>query len=206
MAKLTRKQAKARTRRKLIDGLIHIVRADGLSALTTSRVAERAGVSQSSFYVHFKDMNDALQAAASHIGEPVRDAINRERRAMDVANPRQAIHKIYDTAVSAMLDERAFAELFLALRRDPRSPLGQSFGTLLDDVRSDLIADLDRLGLTAERIPNREVYAEMVVGHTLAVVEGLIDGRLGDKAQAIDTIVDVTVVLVTSWLTPEPAV
>lgn len=203
MAKLTRKQAKARTRGKLIDGLIYIVRADGLSALTTSRVAERAGVSQSSFYVHFKDMNDALSAAAAHIGEPVREAIGRDRRRIDVSNPRETIRKVYDTAISAMLDERAFAELFLALRRDPSSPLGQSFRTLLDEIRGDMLADLDGIGLTADRIPNRHVYAEMVIGHTLAVVEGLLDGRLDDKDLAIDTIVDVTVTVAMSWFAPK---
>ena len=66
-------------------------------------MAERANVSQSSFYVHFKDMNDALQAAAAQIGEPVREALSRARRAMDVANPREAIRRVYDTAISAML-------------------------------------------------------------------------------------------------------
>lgn len=203
MAKLTRKQAKARTRIKLIDGLIEIVRAEGLAALTTSRVAERAGVSQSSFYVHFKDMNDALQAAAIQIGGPVREAMNRERESLDVANPREAIRRITDTAVSGMLAERAFAELFLALRRDPGSPLGQSFRALLDQIRGDLMADLDRFGLTEERIPSRTVYTEVIIGQTLAVVEGLLDGRLDDKARAIDTLVDISVLVATSWVVPQ---
>jgi AcrR family transcriptional regulator len=203
VAKLTRKQAKARTRIKLIDGLIEIVRAEGLAALTTSRVAERAGVSQSSFYVHFKDMNDALQAAAIQIGGPVREAMNRERESLDVANPREAIRRITDTAVSGMLAERAFAELFLALRRDPGSPLGQSFRALLDQIRGDLMADLDRFGLTEERIPSRTVYTEVIIGQTLAVVEGLLDGRLDDKARAIDTLVDISVLVATSWVVPQ---
>lgn len=195
MAKLTRKQAKARTRKKLIEGLIDIVRGGGLPALTTARVAERAGVSQSSFYVHFKDMNDALRAAADHIGQPVREALARERQSLDMSNPRESLRRVYDTAVTAMLDEPAFAELFLALRRDPRSPLGQSFRELLDGIRSDLAADLDRIGLSRERVPNRAVYAEIVIGHTLAVVEGLLDGRLDDRDQAVDTIVDIVAAL-----------
>ena len=205
MVKLTRKQAKARTREKLLEGLVQIIRTEGLAGLTTSRVAERAGVSQSSFYVHFADMNDALQEAANAIGGPVRDALSRERRAIDIANPRATIRRVYDTAVSSMLAERAFAELFLALRRDPRSPLGMSFRHILDGIRSDLIADLDRLGLSAERIPHRHVYVEMIIGHTLAVVEGLLDGRLDDKDQALDAVVDLTILVAMTWLTPSPS-
>ena len=57
---LRRHVAKAVTRRRLLDAALEILDQDGLAAMTTIRVTRLAGLSQSSFYVHFADMDDLL--------------------------------------------------------------------------------------------------------------------------------------------------
>src|SRR5690606_9168155 len=64
----TRRDAKAMTKRRLIEGAIELARAEGLAALTTGRIAAAAGLAQSSFYVHFPDRAACLREMGDAIG------------------------------------------------------------------------------------------------------------------------------------------
>ena len=117
--KLTRKEAKERTRQRLLDGLLDVAREDGLQGLTTTKVAEAAGVAQSSFYFHFEGMEQAMGAAADKLGNQVREAIRAERRKIDLQNPTETLRGVQAATMNAFLAEPMFAQLFLRHRRDP---------------------------------------------------------------------------------------
>jgi len=186
--KLTRKEAKEQTRQNLLDALLDIVRADGLQGLTTTKIAEAAGVAQSSFYFHFSGMDDAMEAAADKLGRQIRDAIRDERRKIDLTDARRTLRSVYAVTINAFLAEPAFAQLFLRHRRDPTSPLGRKFGELLDQSRTELAGDMKKY-LAA--LPNPEVYAELFVGMSMSMVEGLLDGRLTDREACLDALAHV---------------
>src|SRR5690606_7427064 len=69
---LTRSEAKDLTRRRLLRAALEILDKEGEAGLTTVAVAKAAGIAQSSFYVHFKDMQDLLRALADEGGERLR--------------------------------------------------------------------------------------------------------------------------------------
>lgn len=61
-----RKKPVQRRSRLMVDSIIEatarIVAEEGLDALTTNRVAERAGISNGSLYQYFHDRNDLIEA------------------------------------------------------------------------------------------------------------------------------------------------
>ncbi len=186
--KLTRKEAKERTRQKLLDGLLSVARKEGLQGLTTTKIAEAAGVAQSSFYFHFEGMEDAMQAAADKLGNQVRDQIRAQRRKIVIDNPRETLRNSCAANLNAFLSEPVFTQLFLRHRRDPTSPLGRCFADLLDQSRKELAADMKAVGLA---LPNIDVYAELFIGMSMTMLEGLIDGRIQSKDACLDALVHV---------------
>ncbi len=186
--KLTRKQAKERTRQRLLDGLLDVARAEGIQGLTTTKIAEAAGVAQSSFYFHFEGMDQAMREAADKIGNQVSEAIRTERRKIDLRDPQNTIRGAQAATINAFLAEPMFAQLFLRHRRDPTSPLGEKFAELLNESRRELAEDMKKyLG----NLPTPEIYADLFIGMSMAVVEGLLDERLEDREACLDALVHV---------------
>ena len=64
---LTRAQQRANTRRALIDATVRCLTEDGYGALTTRRVADRAGVAQSTLMHHFETREALLVEAVSDL-------------------------------------------------------------------------------------------------------------------------------------------
>jgi len=186
--KLTRKAAKERTRQRLLDGLLDVARAEGIQGLTTTKIADAAGVAQSSFYFHFEDMDDAMREAAEKIGAQVRDAIRAERRKIDLGDPQNTLRAVQAATINAFLAEPMFAQLFLRHRRDATSPLGETFAELLNESRRELADDMEKyLG----SLPTPEIYADLFIAMSMAVVEGLLDHRLEDREACLDALVHV---------------
>lgn len=186
--KLTRKEAKEQTRQKLLDAVLLIARTEGLQGLTTTKVAEAAGVAQSSFYFHFDGMDEALREAADKLGHEIRETIRRERRNIDLSDPQRTVRSVHAVTINTFLAQPSFAQLFLRHRRDTTTPLGRKFSELLDETRSELANDMAKV---MAALPNPEIYAELFIGMSMAVVEGLLDGRLTDRDACLDAMAHV---------------
>lgn len=183
----TRKAAKERTRQRLIEATLEVLHEQGRNALTTGRIAEAAGVAQPTFYVHFRDMEDALTQAAEFAGKRLLSRFKEVRSDMTLAPPTDRVRQMYAATVRGLIGEPQLAELFLRHRRDVASPLGKRWREITDRGREDLIDDFRRIGLD-QFLPDIEVYAELVVGMTFGLAEGMLDGRIEDREAALDTV------------------
>lgn len=61
----------------ILEAGIQLLEADGVAALTTNRIARRAGVSVGTLYQYFDSKQDILAALAERRAQAVRDAIAR---------------------------------------------------------------------------------------------------------------------------------
>ena len=202
MEKLTRKEAKERTRLRLIEAVLDHVRHHGLSGLTTGKVADQAGIAQSSFYVHFADMDEAMRAAADKAGSEIRALVRESRAQMDLSNPDAAYRAAYEGAIQALSHEHEFSELLLGHRRDKNSPLAEALRNVLEEARSDLAADLRRSPLAKRFERDIDLHAELMVGMTMTVLEGILDGRIPDREQALRVMARMTRALIASAMAP----
>jgi len=196
---VTRKELKELTRQRLVDGTIDIMRAEGVAAATTGRIAEAAGIKQSSFYGHFADRDACLEAAAEQIGSNVLERVQRHRTSLDTTDLRGSVRRSIASVTRAFMAEPELTRIFLRYRADDESPLGRAFRALVARARHDLQKDLRLFGVARSK-PQADAYAEMLVSGTLGLIEGLIDGRLEDRDVALDAMADVTCAALTASL------
>ncbi len=182
------------TRDRLIRAAIDIANTDGVAAITTVNVTRRAGIAQSSYYTHFKSLDELLEAVgrigADHSRRANRDARLRFRD--DPGDP-QRQRDLYRVPLE---DIRAHPELFrLQLRartEPPTTPLGRAGREALEANRRTLADDLLARGAPAEPEAVRLRY-EMLADCLTAMVEqlgiGSIEGRYPDDEELVDLLV-----------------
>ena len=195
--KLTRKEAKERTRQNLLDALMEVASKEGLAGLTTTKIARCAGVAQSSFYFHFEDMNDALRQAAEKMSETIRSSVRLERQKIDVNDPERAVRSTYEAAIEGLLANPLMAELLLSHRRDTNSPLGDTAREILKRSRREIAEDMLAMGLTEGVLPHRETHAALFQSMSLTAVEMLLDDPEANRSQIIEALVHTTTAMIT---------
>jgi AcrR family transcriptional regulator len=196
-SRLTRRESTELTRRRLIDGAIDILRHEGVAAATTGRIASAAGLKQPSFYVHFADRDEILHAAAVEIGQRMMTTLARELSQIDGADPKRSIRAAHAAIVGAFLGEPELTRIFLRHRTDDGSVLGRAFRALLDQARRQIAGSVTLHGIAVAR-PMADAYVELLVAGVLGILEGLLDGRLTDRAAAVDAIARVTATMMHS--------
>ena len=175
---------KEETRLRLIEATIKVIRKRGVEALSTVSVTEAAGFAQSSFYMHFKNVDDCLRAAAEKVAGEARAFIaEHRRRTHDAAAGPAALLNHLQAVLRLFVEQRSFAELLVRHRHD-RSPLGGMFRKMQDGVRADLIADswrfAESLGVHRRHHQRVSLQAEFIHSNVMAAGEALLAGRYSD--------------------------
>jgi AcrR family transcriptional regulator len=196
--RLTRRESKQLTRQRLIDAAVDLLRSEGVAALTTGRIAARAGIAQPSFYGHFASLEEFIDVAAGEIGARARRAMHAERRRMVLADARAAVRATYEAGFDVFLRHRPEAEILLRYRHEPTA-LGRALQAVVAGARGDLVADMRSIGLDEHLLPNLELHGELVVAMTLAALEAVIEKR-AERKTAIDVLVVATLALIESAL------
>ena len=184
VARTTRKEAKERTRRKLIEAIVKILHGEGPTALTTQRIADVAGVAQPTFYTHFTDLEAALDAVAGDLGEQLLGRMRATAPDPSERDPREAMRVSFRAFLDAVLEDRRLAEIFLRHRRDQSSPFGKRFKRVLAATRDRIEEQL-----VARGIEEAPLHAALIVGMSIGAVEALLDKRVADQQACVDALV-----------------
>jgi AcrR family transcriptional regulator len=192
-----RRGKQGETRARLIQVTIDLVRQEGVGALTTSRITRAAGIAQPGFYAHFKNVDQIVRHAVSHVVEDTREKIKVvRRRAFERfrdpnADLRSATRSAYNETLDVFLADPTFAELLLRYRRDP-SVLGGSMQIVMERVREDFTNDLWRnaevAGFKEEQRPTVMFWADQILALYFAGAEALLDGRQTDREMLVDAL------------------
>lgn len=164
----------ARTRDAVVEALLSLL-DDGNFRPTARQVAERAGVSLRSVYVHFDDLEDLFIAAAHNHFERVRDLVESipgdgpvERRLDAFVRQRERIHEASaQVRRAAVLQEPfspALAEVLSLARQLSRAEIEIVFAPELDRRNG---ADRNRLLLELEVIANASTWEALRLQHDL---------------------------------------
>lgn len=183
----SRREAKAQTQQRLIDAMLEILHESGPLALTTGRIAERAGLAQPTFYVHFPDLDRAIEMAADAAGARLIAILASQRAVLDAEEGSAGggrLRRAFRAALDGFAADRLITELFLRHRRDTASPFANRFRSVLGTGR-DQLRDL----LVAADVRSADVAAALILGMVIATVEGMLDGRITDLDAAVDRLV-----------------
>ena len=173
------------TRARLIEAAIDLIRKGGAEAVSTVSVTDAAGFAQSSFYMHFKNVDDCLRAAAEKVAGEVRAfiALHRRRTNEAAAVDPSAPVAHFQAVLGLFGEQRKFAELLVRHRHD-KSPLGRTMRKMTEGVRADLVEDTWNL-VKSQRVHRRHrervaLYVEFIHANVMAAGEALLDGRFAD--------------------------
>ncbi|QYC39069.1 HTH-type transcriptional repressor FabR [Nonomuraea coxensis DSM 45129] len=187
---LSRSEAKDQTRRRLIRAALAILDQEGEAGLSTVKVAKAAGIAQSSFYVHFKDMQDLLRVLAEEGGERLRGAMREARRkAREEPGDLRRHRETFRIPLEAICRHPELLRIQLRARHDPSSSLRDFAVRSAAAYRDHHAADLAALGYTADDERDRrrlEMIAEGINAATNALAIGHLEGRYPDLDECAD--------------------
>jgi TetR/AcrR family transcriptional regulator, fatty acid biosynthesis regulator len=190
--RLRRAEMKELTRRRLMTSAMELLDEQGGSKLSVSAIARRAGIAQSTFYVHFDDLGQLLrelgEELAVHRGIAVRDARRRVRETPDA----QGVRETFRIPLEEMTSRPEWYRMWLRARFDPESPLGDVVREMLDRERRDLVDDLILAGFPSNTtIEHRsaEMVADCLAAMTESLARGQIEGRYPSNEEILDVLV-----------------
>ena len=143
----TQAERRATTRAALLQAAIDVLVEEGYSAMTTRRVAERAGVSQGTQMHYFPTKTEFVGAALRHLAERIAGEIVAQVDLRDLSSPRRRAELLDQAwAVHTGPEVQAAMELWMAARTDPElrpvlSELEQSVLGILASVGGELFPD-----------------------------------------------------------------
>jgi TetR/AcrR family transcriptional regulator, fatty acid biosynthesis regulator len=191
---ISRSEAKQVTRDRLLSEALNILDHDGRGSLSASAVARAAGVAQSTFYVHFQDLDELLRELADSLMVGRRRAVREARRAAR-ESPASAdrVREAFRVPLELTLAHPRLFRLAVPASHD-RSVLGAALREMNREDREALVDDLIlhgyRTGTPSER-RSVEIIADAFTGTTTAIGAGILEGRY-----SIDEALDVIMRLV----------
>jgi AcrR family transcriptional regulator len=192
---ISRKAAKERTRRRLLAAARRLLLSGGLEALSASAVARGAGLGGATFYEHYRNRDDLLQALADDLFAGLRDAIAQPRRdALRSPTNEEKLREQFRRPLEILTANPALFRLALAVRHHTESPLGDSSRRLRRTTRTDLVDEFIVRGYPHATEAQRR-RLEMIADIHIAAVEALALGHLNGRYPDVDEVVDMLVLM-----------
>lgn len=189
---LTRKEAKAVTRARLLEGALSILDEEGEGALTTTKVTRLAGIAQPSFYAHFSDMDDLLRSLVEELArERLRHTRAARRAAWSAPDDADRLRDTFRIPIAYSAQHPRLFRLLLKSRHDRTSPLGEWSRGVVEQSRRALVADLRsvaNLEPSASELRQIEMMADGLMALTEAMVLGHLEGRFPDVEECVDVL------------------
>jgi AcrR family transcriptional regulator len=193
---VTRREAKQRTRQRLLSAARRLILAGGESRLAASIVAQRAGVGGATFYEHFQNRDDLLQALSDELFDELRDKLAKARReALAAPSDEEKLRQEFRTPLEVLAANPDLFRLALRVRHHSGSPLGDSSRRLTGNTRRDLVAELVARGYPAATLAERrrlEMVADIHIAATEVLALGYVSGRYPDIDEVVNMLVLVT--------------
>lgn len=191
-----RREAKERTRQRLLDAARQLILAGGETRLTASTVAKRAGVAGATFYEHFANSDELLAALAEELFDALRQKLATQRReALASPDDEQMLRMEFRTPLEVLTARPDLFRLALRVRHHAGSPLGDSSRRLTGNTRDDIVGELVARGYPASTPVERrrlEMVADIHIAATETLALGYIGGRYPDLDELVDMLVLVT--------------
>ena len=167
--RVTRAQQRAATRLAILDATAECLVEDGYASLTTRRVAERAGIAQSTVMHHFETREALLVDAVEHVAMRLAEQTLAE---IDLTSLRSPEHRdaVFDQAWRVFTSPRALAaaQLWVAAWAEP--PLAAALGEL--ERRIGAIVFATATALFPEHAEDQRF--SVMIDATISLIRGLV--------------------------------
>lgn len=187
---MARAEAKARSRQRLLDAALAILDEGDVSDLTTVEITKRAGLAQSSFYVHFSSIDHLLRDLIGEVWDARRE-ISRKAREAAADAPTDEYYRVRFTAhVQGLIEHPAVFRLLLRSRPDLTSIVGEDARAQQEISRQNLVTGFEELGAPGETEAEQR-RLRMIAAGLLAVNETIALGHLDGEFPDLDEVLEV---------------
>jgi AcrR family transcriptional regulator len=194
-ARTSRKEAKQRTRERLLESASTMLLTDGEESISAIAVARAAGVANATFYEHFANRDDLLRTLAEGLFANLRDELKGPRRdALEAPSSEERLRRQFRVPLQVLIANPRLYRLALRARHQPASALGESSLRLTGSTRRDLVQELIDRGYPAST-PVERRRLEMIADINIAAVETLALGHLSGRYPDIEELVDMLVLV-----------
>ncbi len=191
--RLTRKEAKEVTRRRLLSAALQILNDKGETDVSASTISRAAGIAQPSFYEHFRNKDELLRALGDELFTVMRKALGEARRsALEAPNDEERMREQFRRPLQLIAANPAWFRLALRARHLTSSPLGHSSREMIGNTRYDIVEELIERGYPHDA-PVDTRRLQMVADGYIALTETLALGHLNGRYPDIEEIVDMLV-------------
>ena len=194
--RVTRKDARLRTRARLLAAARKTLLTDGEGAISASAVARAAGVANATFYEHFANKGDLMRTLAEELFADLRAKLQGPRReAIDAPTSEGRQRQQFRVPLEVLAENPRLFRLALMERHQPASALGASSLRLSGSTRRDLVQELIDRGYPGSTPAERrrlEMVADVHIAATEVLALGHLSGRYPDLEEIIDILVLVT--------------
>lgn len=174
-----RAERKLKTRQSLLQAALRLSAEQGFSCLSLREVTREAGIAPTSFYRHFKDMEDLGLALVDEIALMLRQLLRQSRRR--IRAERAAVRASIETFMEFLERNEEHFRLLIGERtgatpRLLRSEIKKETQRFIEELAEDLNKDSE---ISGRPIINPRLVAEMMT--TIALNSGIEALRLPGK-------------------------
>lgn len=181
-----RAQQKERTRRTLIEAAFNQLNAEqGFTSLSLREVTREAGIAPTSFYRHFRDMDELGLAMVDESGLTLRQLMRQARKRIEKGG---SVIQISITTFIEFIDNNP--KIFLLLLRE-RAGTSSAFRSAIAREIQHFVVELADYLNEANNMPRRfnEAQAEAMVTIAFNLGAEVLDFELGKRQQLIDKLI-----------------
>ncbi|OHV75398.1 TetR/AcrR family transcriptional regulator [Ensifer sp. LCM 4579] len=160
------RERRARTRAQIVDAGALLLGEGAVSALTVDAVAEAAGVAKGTFYYHFQNMEELLEAVGEQVVESFEDAVTRARH--ELRDPIARLSFAFTQTLERAISDNGWARLVVQGSQYPLDFGRSTYANLKADI-AEAIAE------GSVTVQDPELAADIVAGIWLQVTRGILE-------------------------------
>lgn len=170
----TRSIRKANTRRSLIDAALQLSAERGFAGLSLREVAREARLAPTSFYRHFRDMDDLGLALVDEVALSLRRLMRQARQRTE--EKRSVVKSSVEAFMEFIRENTNLFRLFLGERSGSSRAFRKAIHVEMNQFIGELADDLTRLSLASGRpLAEPQLTAEAVVAVVFTVGAEALD-------------------------------
>lgn len=161
------------TRRRLLEATRSLIAEQGVGAMRTSEITERADVGAGSFYNHFSDKDAIVEALLAEIADEQGRLVDDLGRDLD--DPAEVVSLSHRHFVGLATSDPTFGNLVIRLHSSHRLLQGSLGPRALRDIME---------GVESGRFEVADAAAAVYAtgGALIGTISGVVDGALGEGA------------------------
>jgi AcrR family transcriptional regulator len=186
----TRAQQKLRTRRALLDAALRLSAERGFSSLSLRGVTREAGIAPTSFYRHFKDLDDLGLALVDEVGLSLRQLVREARQRVAEAGKGSVVRSSIQTFMQFAKSNANLFRLLLGEGAGSTPAFRRAIALEVERFTTDLLEDLvGEAKATGRPLAHTALAAEAMVTVAFNLGASAIDLPAAEQQATLERII-----------------